>query len=142
MNMMSALSRQRPRSVDDTEARLSGMIEYLRSVVLGDPSRAERFHAVFLDRDRRYVGDSPLGLGNATTLTLRMRDLFGRALAVGANAIIVAHNHPSGHCQPSKRDIDATGRLATIAAALDIELLDHLIFTRDAVYSMRAGGDL
>lgn len=142
MKMVSVLTRASARTVDRGEARLSGMIEYLRAVVLDDHGHAERFHAVFLDFDRRYIGDAAMGLGNASTLTLRMRDLFGRALGVGANAIIVAHNHPSGNCLPSETDIAATRRLEAIGAALDIELVDHLIFTREAVYSMRAGGDL
>lgn len=125
-----------------TEARLSGMIHYLRSVVLSERGYAERFHTIFLDSERRYIADAALGAGGVSTLTLRMRDLFARALAEGASAIIVAHNHPSGHCRPSQSDIIATRRLAAIGEALDIELIDHLIFTREAVYSMRAGGDL
>lgn len=140
--MIMAPVRARLTPPDDGEARVSGMIAYLRSVVLGERSCAERFHAIFLDAERRYVGDAAIGQGGRSALTLRMRDLFGGALAAGANAIIVAHNHPSGHCQPSQRDIDATRRLIAIGAALDVELVDHLIFTRDSVYSMRAGGDL
>ena len=140
--MISAPVRERPTRIDDGEARLSGMIGYLRSVVLGDMDLAERFHAVFLDAERRYIGDAAIAQGGVSALTLRMRDLFGSALATGANGIIVAHNHPSGHCRPSQNDIAATRRLVAIGAALDVELIDHLIFTRDSVYSMRAGGDL
>lgn len=134
--------RAKQRHCDAREARLSAMIEYLRSVVLAGPNHIERFHAIFVSSDRAYLGDEPMGEGRVAALSLRMRDLFGRALSVGATGIIIAHNHPSGNCRPSKIDIDATHRLAAIAMALDIELLDHLIFTTDAVYSMRAGGDL
>lgn len=128
--------------IDPSEAQLSAMIEYLRSVVLQAPERGERFHAIFVDANRRYLSDGSMGVGEMSALSLRMRDIFGRALAEGARAIIIAHNHPSGDCRPSAHDISATRRLASIAAALDIELLDHLIFTRQSVYSMRAGGDL
>jgi DNA repair protein RadC len=140
--MIMAPLRDRRSHADDGEARLSSMIEYLRSVVLGDLSRTERFHTIFLDHERRYVGDMAIGQGGVSALTLRMRDLFGSALAARASAIIVAHNHPSGHCRPSQNDIAATRRLVAVGAALDVELVDHLIFTRDSVYSMRAGGDL
>ena len=61
---------------------------------------------------------------------------------MGARGLIVAHNHPSGDCRPSRSDILATHRLKEVAIALDIELIDHLILTENAVYSMRAGGDL
>ena len=124
------------------ESRLAAMIDYLRSVVLTSPAGGERFHAIFVDTRRAYLGDEAMGRGEGSALTLRMRDLFGHALSLGASGIIIAHNHPSGDCRPSQYDIDATKRLATIASALDIELLDHLIFTHTSVYSMRAGGNL
>lgn len=97
---------------------------------------------MFLDEQRAYLDDAPMGSGCAGSMSVRMREIFGHALAVGASGILVAHNHPSGQCRPSQFDIDATRRLKTVAQALDIELLDHLIFTQDAVYSMRAGGNL
>lgn len=117
-------------------------VEWLRAMVVGPPSSGERFHAMFFDERQSCLGDAPVGSGRTGTIGFRMRELFGRALAVGASGILVAHNHPSGLCRPSQLDINATRRLKTIATALDIELLDHLIFTQDAVYSMRAGGTL
>lgn len=140
MNLVE--DRFRPRKQSPPEARLSAMIEYLRSVVLRAPEHGERFHAIFVDARRNYLSDASLGQGDINKLTLRMRELFGRALAEGATAIIIAHNHPSGNCRPSPHDIEATIRLSAIGQALDIELLDHLIFTHNSVYSMRAGGIL
>lgn len=140
--MIVAADKVRPSNVQGREARVAGMIEYLRKVVLQAPERGERLHAIFMDSRRTYLGDDRLGQGDVAALTLRMRELFRKALAVEASAIIIAHNHPSGVCRPSKHDIVATQRLAEIAKALDIELLDHLIFTHNAVYSMRAGGNL
>ena len=69
-----------------------------------------------------------------------MRENFGEALRLDAHGLILAHNHPPGHCRPSSCDIIATRRLAEVARALDIVLIDHLIFTDEAVYSMRAEG--
>ncbi len=118
------------------------MVDFLRSQVIQAPRHVERFHTVFLDDHFACIGDAPLGLGGAASLSVRMRDLFGLALNLGAQAMIAAHNHPSGKCRPSQYDIDSTRRLQSVANALDIELLDHLIFTRTSVYSMRAGGFL
>lgn len=140
--MIMTQIRAQERRGDPREMRLAAMIEYLRNMVVEGPGRMERFHAIFVNSERTYLADEPMGQGKAAALSLRMRDLFGRALTVGATGIIVAHNHPSGDCRPSKIDVDATRRLAAVALALDIELLDHLIFTESAVYSMRAGGDL
>lgn len=122
------------------ERRTAAMIGYLRGIVLAPPAHRERGHAVFLDRRSAWLGDAPCGIGTMTTLTLRIRALLAEALRLDAAGIILAHSHPSGHCRPSGCDIAATRRLAEVAAALDIALIDHLIFTTDAVYSMRAGG--
>ena len=122
------------------EQRTAAMIAYLRDVVLAPPALHERGHAIFVDRARVWLGDAPCGVGSMSTLVLSMRELLGEALRHDAAGIILAHSHPSGHCRPSGCDIAATRRLAEVAGALDIALIDHLIFTRKAVYSMRAGG--
>lgn len=116
------------------------MIAYLRKVVLAPPGMHERGHAIFIDANRTFLGDAGFGMGSMTTLHLRMRGLFGEALRLDAAGIILAHNHPSGLCRPSGRDIAATRQLQEVARALDILLVDHLIFTAENVYSMRAGG--
>ena len=118
------------------------MVDYLRRCIITGRASAERFHAVFLDARRTYLGDTSLGMGLDFALTLRMRDLFSRALSIGASGLIIAHNHPSGDCRPSACDIASTHRLKEVAGALDIELIDHLIITERSAYSMRAGGDL
>lgn len=122
------------------EQRTAAMIAYLRDLVLAPPATHERGHAIFVDASRGWLGDAPCGIGTMSALSLRMRELIGDALRHDAAGIILAHSHPSGHCQPSGCDIAATRRLAEVAGALDIAVVDHLIFTRHAVYSMRAGG--
>lgn len=141
--MLTAIARPAPRSSaampgDQTGAYLA----YLRKVVLTPPALHERGHAIFVDERRACLGEAAFGMGNMSKLTLRMRELFAEALRVNAAGIILAHNHPSGHCRPSEGDIVATRRLQEVSQALDIGLIDHLIFTPEAVYSMRAGGYL
>lgn len=137
--LMSArpLLREPPAS---PEQRAAAMIAHLRAVVLAPPHRRERGHAIFVDTNSNWLGDAPCGLGTMSTLTLRLRSLMGEALRLDAAGIILAHSHPSGHCRPSGCDIAATRRLIEVAGALEVTLIDHLIFTTDAVYSMRAGG--
>ena len=115
------------------------IIDFLRAMVIRMPFEAERFHVLFVDDRRSYLGDAPMGSGGTHCLSLRMRDIFSKALSLRAAGIVIAHNHPSGQCRPSRSDIVSTRRLEQVATALDIELLDHLIFTQGAVYSMRAG---
>ena len=122
------------------DQRAGAMIAYLRGVVLAPPVTHERGHAIFVDAGGVWLGDAPCGIGTMSALSLRMRGLLGDALRHDAAGIILAHSHPSGHCRPSGCDIAATRRLAEVSKALDIALIDHLIFTTDAIYSMRAGG--
>lgn len=137
--LMQALARSGVSALSQDQ-RTASMIAYLRSLVLAPPAQYERGHAIFLDAHSAWLGDAPCGIGTMTTLAIRMRALLGEALRHEAAGIILAHSHPSGHCRPSGCDIATTRRLASVARALEITLIDHLIFTTDAVYSMRAGG--
>jgi DNA repair protein RadC len=137
--LMQALARSSDQA-GSQEHRASSMIAYLRSVVLASPAQHERGHAIFVDANSAWLGEAPCGIGSLSSLTMRMRGLLGEALRYDAAGIILAHSHPSGYCRPSGCDIATTRRLAEVARALDIALVDHLIFTADAVYSMRAGG--
>lgn len=121
------------------EQRVGTMIAYLRGVVLAPPARHERGHAIFVDSQSGWLGDAPFGMGDMNTLRLRMRTLFGEALRLDAAGMILAHSHPSGACRPSVCDIAATRRLVDVGKALEIAVIDHLIVTADALYSMRAG---
>lgn len=123
-----------------SDKRANAMIAYLREIVMAPPLARERGHAIFVDAGGSWIGDAQCGTGTVSALCLSIRALMGDALRHDAAGIILAHSHPSGHCRPSSCDIAATRRLAEIASALDIALIDHLIFTADAVYSMRAGG--
>lgn len=134
-------SHPQPRAITaPSERRTSAVIGYLRSVVLTQPVRCERGHAVFLDAHSAWLGDGPFGIGTMSTLRVSIRSLLGEALRLDAAGLILAHSHPSGHCRPSQGDIVATRRLAKVAGAMDLALIDHLIFTTHSVFSMRAGG--
>lgn len=123
--------------VDGTDG---GLLHYLHTLLAGAPE--ERLHVVYCDGARRYLHDETLATGGVRRLEARSRSLFERALALGAGGFLLAHNHPSGDCRPSADDIAATRSLGTIAAALEIELLDHVIVARGRAFSMRAGGCL
>lgn len=118
------------------------MIETLRNLVLAPPANCERFHVVFLGKARGILGSAALGQGSLQSMTVSVRDLFQRALSIRASGLIMAHNHPSGDCTPSAHDVLATERIAAVARPLEIELVDHLIFSEWGVYSMRKGGEL
>lgn len=111
---------------------------YLRGLI--GARETESLHVIYCDRARGYLADETVAAGTASRIEGRARPLIERALALGAAGFLLAHNHPSGDCRPSADDVAATRRLAVIAGALELELIDHLIVTHRALFSMRVGG--
>lgn len=107
-----------------------------------DTAAEERLHIVYCDSQQRYLHDETLIIGSEHQLVLKARPLVFRALTIGAGSLIMAHNHLSGQCHPSPQDIRATRRLQELGEALELELIDHLIFTRTRFFSMAAAGML
>jgi DNA repair protein RadC len=100
----------------------------------------ERLRVLFLNAQNRLLADETVSYGSVREAPLYPREILRRAMELGATALILAHNHPSGDPQPSPGDAAATRRLASLASALDIELHDHLIVGRSGSTSLRALG--
>jgi DNA repair protein RadC len=73
---------------------------------------------------------------------VEVRTVAADALAFGARAVVMAHNHPSGDARPSGDDRLLVRRLARALDALEVRLLDHLVLTRDGYSSLRGLGML
>ena len=131
---VAALARQQFNPCD------ADTIRHLRSIFAG--ATEERLHAIFLDQGRRYLHEHTYATGRADMVVMRTRLLLHEALRVGAHGLLLAHNHLSGICRPSRADIASTRRLAQICREVDITLIDHLILTDSRGFSMRAGGYL
>ena len=110
--------------------------EFVRSI-LTDNSR-EHFVALYLDGAHQVAGYSIVSIGTANSTVAHPREVFQRAILAGAVSIIIAHNHPSGVLTPSDEDHKVTQRLKDAGEILGIKLLDHLIVTDVAHYSLDA----
>jgi DNA repair protein RadC len=82
---------------------------------------------VALDTKHRLLAVSTVSVGTADHTFMSPREIYRDALASGATAIFVAHNHPSGDPTPSADDRLVTRRLASAGSVLGIDLLDHLV---------------
>ncbi len=80
-----------------------------------------------LDTKHRLIGLRTVSVGTADHTFMAPREVYRDALLVGASAIFVAHNHPSGDATPSADDRQITRRLAQAGATVGVELLDHLV---------------
>lgn len=114
------------------------LIDYLFADMAHLP--AERLRVLFLDSKNRLLRDEMVSEGSVNEAPIYPREIMRRALEVGATALILAHNHPSGDAQPSEGDIRSTRRVAEAAQALDIRIHDHVIVARSGWSSFRMLG--
>jgi DNA repair protein RadC len=100
----------------------------------------ERIKVMYLNNANKIIGFYELGSGGYTATVADMKLLFVVAFLCGASNFIVAHNHPSGNLKPSTSDIELTKKIKKAGRVLDINLLDHLILTKDSYYSFADEG--
>jgi DNA repair protein RadC len=95
---------------------------------------------VYLGADQHVLGLRHARSASVSRLILPIREIAADALAFGAVAVVMAHNHPSGDPTPSIADREATRLLAGALKTLDVRLVDHLIVARQGVTSFRSLG--
>jgi len=95
----------------------------------------EEFWILYLNNANKILHRSQLSKGGLTGTLVDVRIVMKKALELGAVAIILSHNHPSGTLKPSQADKEVTQKLRSAAQALDIKILDHLIITQKDYYS-------
>ena len=115
-------------------------LEYLQTL-LRDRSR-EIFTCLFLDTRHRVIASEELFQGSIDGACVYPRVVAERALRLGAAAVIVAHNHPSGVSEPSLADQAITRRLKDALRLLEIRLLDHFVVGDGPPVSMASRGML
>ncbi|MFM2330588.1 MAG: hypothetical protein RLZZ26_95 [Candidatus Parcubacteria bacterium] len=100
----------------------------------------EVFMCLFLDNRHRLISADEMFMGTIDGASVHPREVVKRALQLNAAAVILAHNHPSGVCDPSQADQLITTRLREALALVDIRCLDHMIVAGGAVISFAEKG--
>jgi DNA repair protein RadC len=100
-------------------------------------SKVEEFHVLFLDRKNALIKDERQQRGTIDYTPVYTREVIKRTLELGASALILVHNHPSGDPAPSAADIAVTQDIIKAAAPLGIVVHDHLIIGRGSHTSLR-----
>lgn len=106
---------------------------------IGDADR-EMFVVACLNNKNEIVNLLVVHIGSLNASIVQPREVFKTAILSNAAFIICAHNHPSGHPEPSREDIEMTKRLAEAGRLLGIELLDHIIVGDERYFSMKEHG--
>lgn len=103
-------------------------------------SKIEEFHILFLDRKNALIKDERQQRGTIDHAPVYTREVIKRALELGASALILVHNHPSGDPTPSPSDVSVTTDIIKVGAPLGIAVHDHLIIGRGRHASLRELG--
>lgn len=114
------------------------LLDYCRAAMSFD--MREQFRILYLDTRNRLIADEVQQRGTVNQAPVYPREVVKRALELGASAIILVHNHPSGDPTPSRADIDMTREVVQAAKALKIEVYDHLVIGHGEPASMRSLG--
>ena len=103
-------------------------------------NKVEHFRVLFLDRKNTLIADEQQQTGTVDHTPVYPREVVRRALELGASAIIMVHNHPSGDPTPSRADFDMTRKISEAGQNVGVALHDHIIIGRGMNASFKSMG--
>ena len=112
------------------------LIDYCRAAMAY--AEREEFRVLFLNKRNDLIADEVQGKGTIDHTPVYIREVVRRTLELGASAIILVHNHPSGDCTPSTADVRMTLEIIAASKPMGIVVHDHLIVGRDGHTSLKA----
>jgi len=102
--------------------------------------RVEEVRILFLNAKNMLMANEALWQGSVDEASVHVREVIARAIALGATAIIIVHNHPSGDPSPSQQDIRLTRDLVEAGRHMKVVVHDHVIVGASGRTSIRAMG--
>ncbi|SHG49805.1 DNA repair protein RadC [Flavobacterium fluvii] len=143
ISIMAAMELGRRRRAEDAvelkKITSSKMIFELMQPIIGELPH-EEFWVLYLNNSNKVLSKSQQGKGGITGTLIDVRLVFKAALELGATALILCHNHPSGTLTPSDADKQITRKLKAAGQNLDIQVLDHVIVAENGYYSFNDEG--
>ena len=115
---------------------------YSRFLTKIDDFNQEHFLVMYLDAALTVLDLECVSNGGITHTVADPRVIFRNAINKGATKIIIAHNHPSGRLKPSAEDIRLTKKFVTAGSILEINVIDHIIFSRGDYHSLYEKGEM
>ena len=116
----------------------TALMDYCRASMAYEMN--EQFRILFLDRKNVLIADEVQQSGTIDHTPVYPREVIKRALELGASAIIMVHNHPSGDPTPSKADIEMTKQVKDAGEKLGVALHDHIVIGRSGDTSFKSIG--
>lgn len=98
----------------------------------------EHVRGLYVNAHYQVIHDEIISIGTVEANIVHPREVFKPALEHAAVAVVLVHNHPSGEASPSRADMDVTNQLIQAGKVLGIDIIDHVIVTREAYQSIPA----
>lgn len=114
--------------------------ELLNSVASLNVMGEEHCYMLGLNNKGKLIGLFFISKGTVNMTCLNPREVFVRALLVGASSIVLCHNHPSGDSEPSRQDMEMTERFKEAGELLGLPVMDHIIIGGSSYYSFMERG--
>ena len=99
-------------------------------------AEVEEFWAIALSSCLKVQDCQLIFRGTVDSCQVHPRDIFRFGFKANASRLILAHNHPSGECSPSREDVSITDRLIDVGYIMELPIIDHLILTQTGFHSM------
>ena len=96
----------------------------------------ELVYMICLDAKRRILSVEKVNEGSVNSAGVPTRKMIQLALSHNAAAVVLAHNHPGGSAVASQEDLSVTRYVRDALQAVDVELVDHVIFAEEQYYSV------
>ena len=139
LKIVEAAARRLAQSTIEKRRNLgssSAVLDYCRTAMAFMDH--EEFRILFLDKKNQLIADEVQGVGTVDHAPVYPREIMRRSLELGATALILVHNHPSGDPSPSTADIAMTVQIVGLGKALGVVVHDHLIIGRQGHASFRS----
>ena len=122
----------------DVMSNPRAVYDFARSVIGG--RFIEFFMIIFVNAKNEVKGYEVIGEGTVDNVAVYPRKILKSAIQKNASGVILVHNHPSGHPEPSESDRVLTKEIVKASETMELRILDHLVVTRDDYFSFMDNG--
>lgn len=114
------------------------LIDYCQATMAHE--KKENFRLLFLNKKNELIADEVQQTGTVDHTPAYPREIMRRALELGATALILVHNHPSGDATPSQADVEMTKDIVEAGRPFSIVIHDHIVVSRNGCSSFKSMG--
>ena len=140
--MEELLSMVQEKALSYNQERITSADDVYRALAEYSCKQQEHFMLITLDGANNIIEKRVIFIGTLNQSLVHPREVFRPAIIDNAAGVIVCHNHPSGTLEASRADVQITQRLKEVAKLVGIELLDHVIISKNGYYSFNDEGML